>query len=137
MSDENITAPTTSDYSPNPQLNYCGTKARVEFKRSYLNQDKIKYNHEKLVNIYIVYEINENFNISSYPTLEKCLFVAVTLTKNTDIDKLNILDTVFDLISIDFFSLPSGATDRNVIIFGVDMSLSTKIDHKKRYFNYW
>ena len=103
MSDENITTPTTSDYSPNPQLNYCGTKARVEFKRSYLKQDKIKYNHEKLVNIYIVYEINENFNISSYPTLEKCLFVAVTLTKNTDIDKLNILDTGFDLISIGFF----------------------------------
>ena len=31
LSDENITAPTTSDYSFNPQLSYLGNKARVEF----------------------------------------------------------------------------------------------------------
>ena len=36
-----------------------------------------------------------------------------------------------------FFSHPSGGTRRNVIIFGVDMSSSTKIDsRKKRYFNF-
>ena len=29
LSDENITAPTTSDHSLNPQLNYFGTKTRV------------------------------------------------------------------------------------------------------------
>ena len=27
-----------------------------------------------------------NYNISSYPTLENCLFGAVSLTKNADID---------------------------------------------------
>ena len=36
LSDENITAPTTSDYSLNPQLSYFGTNTRVEFKRSCL-----------------------------------------------------------------------------------------------------
>ena len=56
LSDENITAPTTSDYSLNPQLSYLCTKTRVEFKGSYLKQDKITYDHGKVVNIYIVYE---------------------------------------------------------------------------------
>ena len=35
LSDENITAPTTTDCSLNPQLSYLGTKTRVEFKGSY------------------------------------------------------------------------------------------------------
>ena len=39
------------------------------------------------MNAYIVYEITDNFNVSSCPTLENCLFGAVKLTKNTDIDK--------------------------------------------------
>ena len=45
------------------------------------------YDHGKVVNIYTLCEINKNFNISSYPTLENCLFGAVSLTKNDDIDK--------------------------------------------------
>ena len=42
-----------------------------------------------------------------------------------------------NLIDMDFFSHPSGGTGKNVIIFGVDMSSSTKIDNTKRYFNSW
>ena len=45
LSDENITAPTTSDYSLNPQLSYLGNKTRVEFKGSCLELDKITYTH--------------------------------------------------------------------------------------------
>ena len=45
------------------------------------------FNHKKVVNIYIVYEISKSFNISDYPTIENCLFGAVTLTKSVDIDK--------------------------------------------------
>ena len=37
-----------------------------------------------------------------------------------------------DLIEKDFFSHPSGGTGKNVIIFGVDMSFSTKIDNRKK-----
>ena len=66
LSDENVTAPNTSDYSLNSQLSYLGTKTRVGFKGSCLKQDKITYVHGKVVNIYIAYEINENLNISSY-----------------------------------------------------------------------
>ena len=87
MCDENITAPTTSDYKLNPELSYFGTKTRVEFNGSSLKQDKITYDHGKVVNIYIVYEISRNINISDYPTLENCLFGAVKLTKHNDINQ--------------------------------------------------
>ena len=68
LSDENITAPTTTDHSLNPQLSYLCTKTRVEFKGSCLKQSKITYYHGKIVNIYIVYEISKNYDISTYPT---------------------------------------------------------------------
>ena len=58
FSDENITAPTTSDYKLNPELTFFGTKTKLEFNGSCLKQDKITYYHGKVVNIYIVYEIS-------------------------------------------------------------------------------
>ena len=70
-----------------PSLNYIGTKIRVKFNGSCLKQDNVTYTHEKIVNIYIVYEINRKDNtIISDPTLENCLFRAVTLTKHVNID---------------------------------------------------
>ena len=55
------------------------------------------------------------------------------MTKNADIDKYKYsgYGTGFDRYG--FFSYPSGGTGRNVIIFGVDMSPSTKIDNRKKY----
>ena len=135
LSDENITAPTTRDYSLNPQLSYLGNKTRVEFKGSCFKQDEIIYTHRKIVNIYIVYEISKTYNISNYSTLENCLFGVVSLTKNAHIDKYK-----YSEYGIGFdrhFSHPSGETSRNVMIFGADMSSSTKIDNKKRYLNSW
>ena len=70
----------------NPSVNYIGTKARVKFNGDSLKQDKISFDHGKIVNIYIVYETNEHFSSSSYPTPENCLFGAVKLTKHIDID---------------------------------------------------
>ena len=57
---ENITAHSTTDCSLNPQLRYFVAKRKVEFKGSSLKQDKITYDHGKLVNIYIFYEISKN-----------------------------------------------------------------------------
>ena len=120
MSDENVTAPTTSDYSLNAQLSYIGTKTRVELKGSCLKQDKVTYDHGKIANICIVYVISKNYNISSYSTLENCLFGTVTLTKNVDIDKYKYYGHGIGFDRHGFFSHPSGWTGRNVIIFGVD-----------------
>ena len=76
------------DYTLRPQLSYFGTKARVEIRGSCFKQDKITFNHKKIVNIYIVYELDKIY-VKNSPTLVNCLFGAVSLTKNADIDKYN------------------------------------------------
>ena len=86
MSDESIKPPSTSNEILNLSLDYVDTKARVKFNRDYLKRFKITFDHGKIVNIYIIYEIERSVNISSYPTLENCLFSAVTLTKHVDVD---------------------------------------------------
>ena len=88
LSNESIKPPSAPNNFLTPSLNYVGTKIRVKFSGSCLKQDKVTYTHGKIVNIYIVYEINKKDNtIISDPTLENCLFGAVTLTKNADTDK--------------------------------------------------
>ena len=62
-------------------------KIRVKFTGSYLKQPKMHYTHGTIVNIYIVYELGASASSGSDPTLKNCLFGAVTLTKNTDIEK--------------------------------------------------
>ena len=64
-----------------------GTKTTLTFSGSCLKQDNITYTDGNAVNIYNFYEINKNNNASSDPALENCLFGAVSLTKNSDIDK--------------------------------------------------
>ena len=87
MSDERFNSNTASNYNITPELSYYGTKIRVKFNGSCLKQDNVTYTPEKIVNIYIVYEISLNYSVSTYPTLENRLFGAVDLTKNADIDK--------------------------------------------------
>ena len=136
LSDENITAPTTSDYSLNPQLSYFGTKTRVEFKGSCLKQNKITYTHGKIVNIYTYYEISNNNNNnnsnSNYLTLKNCLFGAVILTKNSDIDKYIYFGYGTGFDGHGSYSHPNGGNGRNVIILWEDVSSSKKIDNRKK-----
>ena len=74
LSDERINSITVSNYSITPELNYFSNKMGVKFNGNCLKQDKIAYTHGKIVNIYTVYEISKNVNISSYPTLKNYLF---------------------------------------------------------------
>ena len=133
LSDENITAPSAPNNFLNLSLKYLGTKPRVRFSGSCLKQNAIIYNHGKSVNIYTVYEIYKTDNTtSSDPTLQNSLFGAVTLTKNADIDKYKYsgYGTGFDRKGS--FSVPDTELRRHVILFGVDMSSSTKIDNRKK-----
>ena len=139
MHDEKISSVKTSDYGLTSDLDYYNTnKITVKFNGGCLKQDRTTLLHGGIVNVYIVYEITNNFNVSSYPTLENCLFGAVKLTENADIDKYGYSNYEIGFDRHGFFSHPSGETGRNVIILEVDMSSSTKIDtRKKRYFNSW
>ena len=83
MSDEKVNSIAISNHIVTLKLSYYGTKTRVEFSGSCLRQDKITYDHGKIVNIYIVYEISKNCNISDYPRLEKFLLEhLVSLKRN-------------------------------------------------------
>ena len=129
LSAESIKPPNTSDNSLTPELNYYGTKTRVKFNGSCLQQSKISYTHSTIVNIYIVYELGASGSHNNDPTLKKCLFGAVILTKNKDIDKYVYGIGFYRRTS---FSFPSGGFGQNILIFGVDMSSSSHIDNKKK-----
>ena len=132
MSDERINSIETSDYGNTPYLSYYDTnKIRVKFDGGCLKQDQGTLLHGGLVNIYMVYEITDNSNASSYPTLENILFGAVKLTKNADIDKYGYSGYGIGFDRNGSFSFPGTGLGRNVIIFGADISSSTKINNRK------
>ena len=54
LSDKELDSITASNYKITTELSFYGTKTRVEFNGSCLKQDKVTYNHGKIVNIYIV-----------------------------------------------------------------------------------
>ena len=75
---------------------------------------------------------SKSINMSNYLTLGNCLFGAVTLTKNAEIDKYKYSGYGIRFDRHGSFSSPSIGFGRNVIVFGVDMSSSTKIDNRKK-----
>ena len=129
LSDETIKPPTTSGYKLNLQLNYFGTKTRLKFRVSCLKQDKSMLNHGKIVNIYIVYELDKTY-VKTHPTLVNCLFGAVSKTKNADTDKNKYSGYGIGFDRTGVYLLPYGSFGRNTVIFGVDMSLSVHVDNK-------
>ena len=88
---------------------------------------------EKIANIYIVYETERSVNISSYPTLENCLFGAVKLTKHVDVDLYKYSGYGIGFDRKGSYSI-GNEIGRNIIIFRVDMSSSPHIDNKKKIF---
>ena len=105
----------------------------MKFNESCLKQPyKLKYDYGQKVNVYIVYELGASSSDDSDPTLKNCLFEAVTLTKNADIEKYGYsgFGTGFDRRSS--FTFPGSGFGQNVLFFGVNMSSSAHIDNKKK-----
>ena len=95
-----------SDNSLAPALSDIDNKAKIKFDGSCLKQDKITFTHEKIVNIYIVYEISfSTRGYDDYPVLENYLFGAVKLEKMLILISTNILDIVFHLIDVELCHL--------------------------------
>ena len=85
--DENIKLPTKSDNSLLLPINYIDFRPGIKFDGQYLKQDKVRFNHENVVNIYIAYEINFwSHKQNNDFRLRNSLFGAAILTKNTDFD---------------------------------------------------
>ena len=123
LSAETIKPSTTSDNTLASTLKFAG---------SCLRQSKILYTHGTIVNIYIVQELDASTSNDNNPTLKNCLFRAVTLTKNTDIDKCKYSGYGIGFDTRPSFSFPSSGFARDVLIIGVDMSSSAHIDNKKK-----
>ena len=132
LSAENIRPFLTSDNSLTPLIDYYSYNIRVRFNGSILRQPKLTYTHRKSGNIYIVYELGASSSDNNDPTLKNCLFGAVTLTKNADIDKYGYSGYGIGFDRKSSFSFPGGGFGQNVSNFGVDMSSSAHIDNKKK-----
>ena len=74
LSTESIKPPTTSDNSLTPELSYYDYNTREKFTGSCLKQPRITYTYKKVVNIYIVYELEASTSHIDDPTLKK-LFI--------------------------------------------------------------
>ena len=129
LSNESIKPPTTNN-SLTPELNYYGTKTRVKFTKSCLNQSSHVLTHKNIVNIYIVYELAASSSNVMNPTIKNCLFGAVTLTKNADVEKYKYSGYGIGFDRRSSFSFTGGGFGQNVLIFGADMSTSIHIDNK-------
>ena len=132
MSDERINSIKTPNHSITPFLDYYGTKTRVEFSESCLKQDKVTFNHGKIVNIYIVYELNM-LCLDSLFTLINCLFGAASITKNADINMCKYSGYGIGFDRGRRFSFRGSGSGCNVIIFGVDMSSSVHVHNQGKY----
>ena len=115
-----------------PSVNYYSNKTRLRFTGSVLQPKTVTCSHKKVVNLYVHYEITTFHDTDKYTTLTNALFGAVKLTYNTDIDKYKYFGYGIGFDGHGYFSRPSRGDGKNVIIFGVDMNSSTKIDNKKK-----
>ena len=80
----------------------------------------------------IVYKLGASSSRVNDPTLKNCLFGAVTLTKNADIDKHEYPGYGIGFYRRSSYSFPGGGFGQKVLIFEVDMSFSAHIDNKKK-----
>ena len=104
------------------------------FDGGCLKQDEVIYSHDKIINIYIVYDLKSNLAYDPDFTLENCLFGAVKVTENADVNKFKYSGYGIGFDGKEVFSHPSGSFGNNAVIFGVDMTSSVHIDNKKKTF---
>ena len=108
-------------------------RMNVNFNGYYLAQNKaIHPNNNKVVNIYIVYELGliNNYRTDVY-AIQNALFGAMTITKNATNNSQNKYERYgicFD--SGGKFSKGNISDRKNVIVFGVNMSFCTHATNK-------
>ena len=99
-----------------------------------MKQDKVTYAYEKIVNIYIVYQLTGSKTDDNNPTVKNTLVGPVILTKNANFDKYQYSGYGIGFDRRGSFLFQVGGFGRNLITFGVDMSSSVYIDNKKKTF---
>ena len=109
-----------------PKLTNDSNRLHVTFKGNYFKQDKIDYFHKSVVNIYIVYELENSRVFSPDFTAQNCLFGAAKITKDRHPDHNEYVGYGICFDTKGRFSFGDGNNARNdaknVIILGVDMT---------------
>ena len=117
-------------------IDYYDTKIRLQFHKGCLKQpNKLINDKGHIVNVYIVYELGASSSNVNDPTKRNCLFGAITLTKNADINKCRCSGYSIEFDRRSSFSFHGVGFGQNIIIFRVDISSSVYIDN--RHFNSW
>ena len=116
MSDEVIKHP-DNILAPTPEYN--SKRMYLVFNGGCLKQVEVIYDHDKIVNIYIVYDLKSTLNYNPDFTLENCLFGAVKLTKNADVNKYKYSGYGIGFDGKGDFSHPTGSFGNNAMIFRV------------------
>ena len=108
---------------------------KIKFKGSCLKQeDKAVFTQKNVVNLFTAYELDTwSRDLNTDFTLKDCLFGAVKLTKNADVDKYKYSSYGVQFDSQSAFSLSNSSIRKNVLNFRADMSSSVHIDNKGKY----
>ena len=135
LSTGKLTNSTTNDNDLYPSIEqYENSNFYLIFKGSCLKKKKnASFTTPNIIIFFMVYKLDtQSRDLNSVFTLKYSLFGEIQLVKNADPGKYvySGYGIGFDLRS-EFF-LPNSSGDKNVIIFGVDMSSSVRIDNKKR-----
>ena len=130
---DKIIKPPDINLAPTPGFNNDGKRYFI-FRGSCLKEDQAKSEYDKIINIYFVYDLESNINSNPDFTVENCLFGAVRITKNTDVNKYKCSGYGIGFDGKGVFSHPTGSFGNNATICGVDMSTSVHIDNKKKIF---
>ena len=118
-----LKSPNINNNSLAPKLEYIDGKIFVKLDGSCLVKQNGLASNKKILNIYIVCDLDSNLN-SFDPTLQNCLFGAVKMTTNSDIDKYQYSGYSIGFDSKGTFS-QTGSFCQNAITFGADMNSST------------
>ena len=71
-----------SRYDSSPKLKYHCQILCLIFSPGFLGQIKVTYNHDSVINIYVVYSLPDSLYDETISTLKKFLFGAVSVAKN-------------------------------------------------------
>ena len=130
ISNEKVTAPAISTSNDQaPILEYDGKEISLKFIGDLLKQSRVTYNHGSKVSIFIVYKLNSH-TINTDLTLRNCLYGALKMTKNSDVEKYKYSGYGIGFDSIGSFSHSDGNNACNVIIFDADLSKKVHSSNK-------
>ena len=119
-----------NSHNNSPTLLKKNNRLGVTFNGNYMKQSKLDYAQEKIVNLYIVYELKNRRVDNPDFTVQNGLFVAVKITKNVNTSHYKYEGYGICFGSELSFSFGSRIDAKNVIIFGVNTSNSSHSTNK-------